>query len=173
MRSAFALPPIVAILALAGCASDQSADQQADADHSKAAVSAPQSTQEKTSKQFAPRPAEAYRDEHMPKTAVIASEKAPAEQTVADYQPPFPDRVDLFVPPKRQGGARTNGQEQDAVELLGFVRVDRPKAVLSINGQVASIAEGSAQFGVEVVSIQPPKVVLQRGRQRWQAGLDN
>jgi hypothetical protein len=97
-----------------------------------------------------------------------------AKPTVAEYKPPFPDRVDLFVPPKRQGGMRLKeGESEDSVELLGFVDVERPQVVLSVNGQVVPIAEGAAQYGVEVISIQPPKVVLQRGRQRWQASIEN
>lgn len=107
------------------------------------------------------------------------------EQTVAqvadsnaappsDYTPPFPDRVDLFVAPKRQGGAPSQqGEGQDAVELLGFIKLDRSKVVLSVNGQVVPIAEGATEYGIEVISIQPPMVVLQRGRQRWQASLEN
>jgi hypothetical protein len=102
-----------------------------------------------------------------------AADGAPAIAATG-YQPPFPDRVDLFVPPKRLGGVRLKeGESEDAVELLGFVRVDRPQVVLSINGEVHPIYEGATQFGIEVISIQPPKVVLQRGRQRWQASLEN
>ncbi|RIK87738.1 MAG: hypothetical protein DCC67_01460 [Planctomycetota bacterium] len=98
----------------------------------------------------------------------------PASNRQADYKPPFPDRKDLFVPPKRQGGVRlSDGETEDSVVLLGFVRVNEPLAVLSVNGEVASIAEGAAQYGIEVISIQPPSVVLQRGRQRWQASLEN
>lgn len=101
-----------------------------------------------------------------------AEETAPAE--VAAYQPPFPDRVDLFVPPARQGGAANSQDEtQEAVSLLGFIRLDRQQAVLSINGEVWPVEEGGSQHGVEVISIQPPSVVLQRGRQRWQASLNN
>jgi hypothetical protein len=97
-----------------------------------------------------------------------------APPTVAEYQPPFPDRVDLFVPPKRQGGVvLKEGESEDAVELLGFIRLDRQQVVLSINGQVTPIYEGASQYGIEVISITPPKVVLQRGRQRWQASLEN
>jgi hypothetical protein len=94
--------------------------------------------------------------------------------TPADaYTPPFPDRVDLFVAPKRQGGGHaTQGGASGAVELNGFVNVDRPRAVLTIDGQLANMAEGEMQSGVEVISIQPPKVILQRGRQRWQATLE-
>lgn len=93
---------------------------------------------------------------------------------VADYKPPFPDRKDLFTPPKRQGGVQfKNGESEQSVVLMGFVRVDEPLAVLSVNGEVISIAEGAKQYGIEVISIHPPTVVLQRGRQRWQASLEN
>lgn len=101
---------------------------------------------------------------------VPADEKPP----VANYTPPFPDRKNLFTPPKRQGGVQfKNGESEESVVLMGFVRVDEPLAVLSVNGEVVSIAEGAKQYGIEVISIHPPTVVLQRGRQRWQASLEN
>jgi len=55
---------------------------------------------------------------------------------------------------------------------MGFVRVDVPRAILSINGQVSPIAEGETVDGIEVISVQPPSVLLQRGRQRWQATIE-
>jgi hypothetical protein len=105
--------------------------------------------------------------------ASATEDREEAKPAVAEYQAPFPDRVDLFVPPKRQGGVRVEGDAGDSVDLLGFIRLDRQQAVLSINGQVTRIAEGASQDGVEVISIHPPNVVLQRGRQRWQDSLDN
>ena len=89
------------------------------------------------------------------------------------YQPPYPDRVDLFLAPKRRGRKNVLDEQENAVELLGFVNVDHLCAVLMINGAVYPVAEGDSHFGVEVISIQPPAVVLQRGRQRWQATLEN
>jgi hypothetical protein len=81
--------------------------------------------------------------------------------------------VHLFLAPKREGKSNASNQDE-AVELLGFVNVhESHKAVLSINGAVYPVAEGDSQFGVEVISIKPPAVVLQRGRQRWQASLEN
>jgi hypothetical protein len=65
------------------------------------------------------------------------------------------------------------GDAGDSVDLLGFIRLDREQAVLSINGQVTPIAEGASRQGVEVISIHPPNVVLHPGRQRWQDTLDN
>jgi hypothetical protein len=109
-----------------------------------------------------------------PAAEPLATEEPPVEESLAeDYQPPFPDRVNLFLAPKREGKSTASNQEE-AVELLGFVNVrNNRKAVLSINGTVYPVAEGDSQFGVEVISIQPPAVVLQRGRQRWQASLEN
>jgi hypothetical protein len=112
-------------------------------------------------------------------TAAIAgpADSAPIdaakEAATEPYTPPFPDRVDLFVAPKRQGGGgQSHDSSERAVELMGFIRVDRSRAILSINGQVSSIAEGETVDGIEVISVQPPSVLLQRGRQRWQATIE-
>lgn len=104
--------------------------------------------------------------------SAAAGEDVAAQDSIEPFQPPYPDRVNLFLAPKREGRSTHNDQE-GAVELLGFVNVDRRRAVLMINGAVYPIAEGDSQFGIEVISIQPPGVVLQRGRQRWQATLEN
>ena len=114
-----------------------------------------------------------------PADALTENEPSPGDQelgeqeTAIGYEPPFPDRVDLFLAPKREGRRHARDDQQDAVELLGFVNVDHQRAVLMINGAVYPVAEGDTRFGVEVISIQPPAVVLQRGRQRWQASLEN
>ena len=91
------------------------------------------------------------------------------------YEPPFPDRTNLFEAPKRQGSGRisSNGTKESAIELLGFVNVYGPEVVLSIDGLAATIAEGGSHAGIEVISIKPPAVFLQRGKQRWQASLEN
>lgn len=61
---------------------------------------------------------------------------------------------------------------EELVELKGFVNVDGPRVVLSIDGVVAPLAEGGEKYGVQVISIHPPSVVLQRGRSRWTATLE-
>jgi len=110
--------------------------------------------------------------------APAVESKSETEKTLAQvtdsFEPPFPDRVELFVAPKRQGrGVKKSADGFDnAVELLGFVNVDGQRVVLSINGFVLPLAEGSQEAGVEVISIQPPAAVLQRGRQRWQVNLE-
>lgn len=116
-------------------------------------------------------PAKLESSQTAPSVIPMATE-TPDAALASDYQPPFPNRVELFVPPKRQGGAPTEGVQQNSVELIGFVRVDRQRAVLTIDGNVAAIPVGETQFGVQVISIKPPKVELQRGRQRWQATLE-
>jgi hypothetical protein len=92
---------------------------------------------------------------------------------VAQFTPPFPDRFELFEPPKgAQGTVRREDQSGETVELKGFVNVDRPRVVLSIDGVISPIHEGGEKYGVQVISIQPPSVVLQRGRSRWTATLE-
>jgi hypothetical protein len=79
----------------------------------------------------------------------------------------------MFEPPKRaEGTVRRDEEHGTEVELKGFINVDRPRVVLSIDGVISPIAEGDEKYGVEVISIQPPSVVLQRGRSRWTATLE-
>ncbi len=91
------------------------------------------------------------------------------------FEPPFPDRTNLFQAPKRQGrgSSKSSNQSEVAVELLGFVNVDGQRVALSIDGLVTTIAEGGQAYGIEVISIQPPSVFLRRGKQRWQASFEN
>jgi hypothetical protein len=57
------------------------------------------------------------------------------------------------------------------VAVRGFMNLDGQHVVLEINGTVHVIAEGQQQGGVEVLSIAPPRVVLQRRGERWTAQL--
>jgi len=91
---------------------------------------------------------------------------------VAEFKPPFAER-ELFEPPKRsQGTVRRDEEQGQTVELKGFINVDGPRVVLSINGVISIIPEGGEKYGVHVNAIQPPVVVLQRGRNRWTATLE-
>src|SRR3970282_142492 len=91
---------------------------------------------------------------------------------VAAFSPPFPERLELFEPPKRaQSTVKRDDEHGESVELKGFINVDQPRVVLSIDGVISPIAEGGEKYGVQVISIQPPSVVLQRGRSRWTATL--
>lgn len=108
-------------------------------------------------------------------SAEPASPNDAAADQAAAYEPPFPDRTELFVVPQHQENRRitVDGQAEESVKLVGFVDVDGPRVVLSINGLILTIAEGTTHNGLEVISIQRSAVVLQRGRERWQASLEN
>ncbi len=90
------------------------------------------------------------------------------------YEPPFPDRENPFLAPQRnvQSAQGEGSNSRDEIQLLGFANVGRQKAILSINGMVVPIGEGDLESGIEVISIHPPAVVLQRNRQRWQTSLE-
>ena len=115
-----------------------------------------------------PRAKQAAKANREPTPAVaVQSPAAPA------FSPPFPNRVDLFQPPKRAEGSQHRGETNEGlVELKGFVNVDELRVVLSIDGAIAPLPEGGEKYGVQVISITPPSVVLQRGRSRWTASLD-
>jgi hypothetical protein len=115
-----------------------------------------------------------------PATAKKATKPTPdlanpkiASAAVAEFKPPFPERTELFEPPKRaQTTVQRDAENGGSVELKGFMNVDQPKVVLSIDGVISPIPEGGERYGVHVISIQPPKAVLQRGRNRWTATLE-
>ena len=94
--------------------------------------------------------------------------------TEASWTPPFPGRNDLFQPP-RFGGPVMRSDDSDSSEsvvLMGFANLGTPKVVLDIDGVVTPLGEREEREGVEVISIAPPRVVLQRGRNRWTASIE-
>jgi hypothetical protein len=106
---------------------------------------------------------------------VANSTKQPAVAELAKaapFAPPFPNRADMFAPPKRAQTAGRTDEHGEAIELKGFVNVDGPQVVLAIDGVISPIAEGGEKYGVHVISVHPPSVVLQRGRSRWTATLE-
>ncbi len=129
--------------------------------------------------------AESVAEAEKPVNVVEGGESSAEEQAIDQeplsekiklaFEPPFPERTNIFQAPKRQGGRRASSKDQSetSVELLGFVDVDGQHVALSIDGLVTMVAEGERQNGIEVISIQPPAVVLQRGRQRWRASFEN
>ncbi|HEY4234407.1 MAG TPA: hypothetical protein VGM76_13325 [Lacipirellulaceae bacterium] len=106
--------------------------------------------------------------------APVDDHKTPPAQPVAkNFTPPFPDRADLFDPPHSSAGVVRRDEEHGAtVELKGFVNVNGQQVVLAIDGVISPIPEGGEKYGVQVISIKPPSVVLQRGRSRWTASLE-
>jgi hypothetical protein len=67
---------------------------------------------------------------------------------------------------------RRDDEHGDTIELKGFVNVNGPQAVLSIDGVLSPIPAGGEKYGVQVISINPPQAVLQRGRNRWTASVE-
>lgn len=90
------------------------------------------------------------------------------------FEPPFGDRVDLFLPPQSDAGslpATPASPDAGQVVVKGFVNLGTPRAVLQIGDLVAPLAEGESRYDIRVLSIDPPQVVLQRGGNRWTATL--
>ncbi len=105
-------------------------------------------------------------------TPDLANPKATSAH-VTQFKPPFPERLELFAPPKgAKSTVRRDGEHGQTVELKGFINVDEPRVVLSIDGVISIIPEGGEKYGVRVRSIQPPTVILERGRNRWPATLE-
>ena len=98
---------------------------------------------------------------------------ATATVAVAEFHPPFPGRTELFAPPRgAQTTVRRDDEHGDTIELKGFLNVNGPQVVLSIDGVLSPIPAGGEKYGVQVISINPPQAVLQRGRSRWTASLE-
>jgi hypothetical protein len=105
------------------------------------------------------------------------SDNPPATDVAAaaadEFDPPFPGRTELFAPPRRGPSTiRRDDEHGGSIELKGFVNVDGPRAVLSIDGVLSPIPAGGEKYGVQVISINPPQAVLQRGRNRWTASVE-
>jgi hypothetical protein len=107
-----------------------------------------------------------------PKTEPDVAESEATSRTVAQFTPPFPDRLELFEPLQRAEGTVQRDDAGETVELKGFINVDQPKVLLAIDGVIAPIPEGGEKYGVQVISIEPPSVVLQRGRNRSKLTLE-
>lgn len=87
--------------------------------------------------------------------------------------PPSPGRNDPFRYPDdfqttQPSGERTGRGE---VKLLGFVQTDRPKVLLTIEGQSGTLAVGESLGRVTVESISIPNVRLSLDGVTWNASL--
>jgi hypothetical protein len=103
----------------------------------------------------------------------MADTSKPTKNAKAEFDPPFPQRTELFAPPRGgQAIVRRDSEHGGAIELKGFVDVNGPRVVLAIDGELSPLAVGGEKHGVQVISIDPPHAVLQRGRSRWTASLE-
>lgn len=152
------------MLALAGCSGDAPLSDPAEATIAENESTTPQAPVDS--------------DNSPPTEPTQVDPNTPAVEPPAEplsYEAPFPDRFDLFVPPKRRAQrAKSSNTKDGTVELIGFATVGGREVVLSIiDGSVFPLAEGETHSGVEVISIKQPAVVLQRGREKWQVSLNN
>jgi hypothetical protein len=132
------------------------------------------STSAMASTEATPKPVQNATKPQTSQTVANSTKQPAAAELVktAQFAPPFPDRADMFAPPKRAQTAGRTDEHGEAIELKGFVNVDGPQVVLAIDGVISPIAEGGEKYGVHVISVHPPSVVLQRGRSRWTATLE-
>ncbi|GIW92730.1 MAG: hypothetical protein KatS3mg110_0771 [Pirellulaceae bacterium] len=87
-----------------------------------------------------------------------------AEQTSGQQQ------FNLFAPPKIEMPVvreRQSGEEKESVRLVGFVNVDKLKVLLAFESGLRAMEVGDVYRKVEVVQIDPPRVTLQKGQERW------
>lgn len=108
-----------------------------------------------------------------PSAPATPAGEAPAEP-IAAYDPPFPDRTDLFEPRKHAARVAklSSGDSAESVVLMGFANLDEPRVILAINGEVKPLRSGEEALGIQVISIDPPRAVLQRGRSRWTVSIE-
>jgi hypothetical protein len=116
-------------------------------------------------------------------TAVTAEIDEPAQSPSSPksgkvariFTPPFPHRDNPFAQPDKgtvhvAARLRTS-DDDDPIQLKGFITVDQPKALLRIDGRVWAAREGESRDGIAVVRILPPAVTLEREGVQWDLSL--
>ena len=102
------------------------------------------------------------------------SENKQSKAASITFMPPYADRTDMFSPPTRAAFQKQGPTDQGfgTITLQGFANVHGLKAVLLVNGVIAPLSVGEKLKDLQVIAIEPPKVVLQRGRERWTTSMD-
>ena len=107
-----------------------------------------------------------------PQTAVELKPVEDITDALAQFVPPFPERIVLFEPDKkkrpeagataRKTSANTTIDNQSApeIELVGFGFVDAEHALLMIDGRMEALRVGEQHRNVRVLRIEPPRVRL-------------
>lgn len=98
-----------------------------------------------------------------------------------EFKPPFAERSNVFSPPSTSNTPSHNIVEGESesvlpvedVALKGFAKVDDQRAILMIADTITPLGLGQEKHGVRVVSIEPPKVTIERGGDRWTLTLSN
>ena len=108
-------------------------------------------------------------------TSVAKSATSPSSEEEKEFRPPFPERTELF----KQGAAgrsaaRVHQRQEDkgeGVALKGFVHVDRPQAMLQVNGELWIAHEGDSRAELPIVRVSPPNVSITRLGQRLELSI--
>jgi len=96
------------------------------------------------------------------------------QQAEPAFQPPYPHRTNPFQQPNVEQLVRSGLRESTGgvLQLKGFSNNNgQPRVLLAMDEQLAPLAEGEEWFGVRIIEIAPPQVILQRGRIRWTESL--
>ena len=102
-------------------------------------------------------------------SAPVSTEQEPANTTL-EY--PSPGREEIFLPPVKQPLADQRSSDSgEGVVLMGFADVDGARVILRIDGIITSLRAGESRGDVSVLSIDPPKVTLQRAGRQWTKSL--
>jgi hypothetical protein len=119
---------------------------------------------------------------HLPTEAVTPAQSSQPAASDGDYpptvesntsspkqafQPPFPNREELFLPPAEKPAIATRPRSNEDVVLMGFADVEGEKALLKIDGVITPLRAGESRGAVRVLAIDPPRVTLQRGSRQW------
>ncbi len=83
------------------------------------------------------------------------------------FQPPFPNREELFLPPAERPASATRARSDHDITLMGFVNVDGKKALLKIDGIITPLGAGQSRGEIRVLAVDPPRVTLRRGNREW------
>ena len=108
-------------------------------------------------------------------TSKVASEAAAVVDEPVAFEPPFPDRTDLFAQPNANKVAAVVRERREQsgpdLQLKGFVNVGEPRAMLRIDGELWIARAGESRAGVEVVTITPPQVTIKRDEKNIELSL--
>jgi hypothetical protein len=116
--------------------------------------------------------------------STVFSAEAPAPQVsskvagaVGTFTPPYPGRSNPFQLPNNTAAMVTRRDatvHQIDLRLKGFINVGEGlRAVVVLNGEVTSLANGERRGELQVLDIAPPTLTLQQGRHRWTESLLN
>ncbi|MEM9644582.1 MAG: hypothetical protein AAF989_06285, partial [Planctomycetota bacterium] len=94
----------------------------------------------------------------------------------AEYQPPYPDRLDPFSLPEPSGRAAEQAAGEASVAakqvvVMGFADLESPRVILKIGKQTKVMKVNDVAKGIRVLKIEPPRVQLTMENLTWTATM--